>query len=370
MLQQIELINFKCFEIVKLPLAELTLLSGSNASGKSSLLQALVLLHQTIQENEWSTRLILNGDILKLGTVQDVVNKIHGRNEFVLAITNEEHTYRWKFLGERHEMSMNIDYIDDNKSLIEELPLNYLLPFSPGEIVPKIGLNLETLTYITAERIGPRDFYSLEDRSKIQTVGPKGEHAVSRLFRFADKQISEKLAINTAPQTLLRQVEAWMQRFFPGCGVEVTQIPRMNAVTLGIRTSDETDYHRPINVGFGLTQVLPILVAVLSAEADDLILIENPEVHLHPEWQLVLAEIIVLLQKQLNINFLINTHSPYFLRAIEVYTTKHNINSKTKYYLAENVGQTAIFNDVTNDTSKIYKILAAPLQVIENERYN
>lgn len=316
MLQQIELMNFKCFEIVKLPLAELTLLSGSNASGKSSLLQALVLLHQTIQENEWSARLILNGDILKLGTVQDVVNKIHGRNEFELAITNEEHTYRWKFLGERHEMSMNIDYIhDDNQSLIEELPLNYLLPFSPGEIVPKIGPNLETLTYITAERIGPRDFYSLEDRSKVQTVGPKGEHAVSRLFRFADKQISEKLAINTAPQTLLRQVEAWMQRFFPGCGIEVTQIPRMNAVTLGIRTSDETDYHRPINVGFGLTQVLPILVAVLSAEADDLILIENPEVHLHPSGQALMGAFLALAASA-GTQILIETHSDHVLNGI------------------------------------------------------
>lgn len=116
--------------------------------------------------------------------------------------------------------------------------------------------------------------------------------------------------------------------------------------------------------------LLKILLENGTIEQNSPVILDEPEVHLHPEWQLVLAEIIVLLQKQLNINFLINTHSPYFLRAIEVYTTKHNINSKTKYYLAENVGQTAIFNDVTNDTSKIYKILAAPLQVIENERYN
>lgn len=56
MINKIELSNFKCFKLLKLPLTELTLLAGSNASGKSSLLQALVILHQTIRENELSTR--------------------------------------------------------------------------------------------------------------------------------------------------------------------------------------------------------------------------------------------------------------------------------------------------------------------------
>ncbi|CYU71112.1 ATP-binding protein [Streptococcus suis] len=116
--------------------------------------------------------------------------------------------------------------------------------------------------------------------------------------------------------------------------------------------------------------LLKILLENGTIEQNSPVILDEPEVHLHPEWQLVLAEIIVLLQKQLNINFLINTHSPYFLRAIEVYTTKFNINSNTKYYLAENVGHTANFKDVTNDTSEIYKILAEPLQIIENERYN
>ena len=61
MLQQIELRLFKCFALLKLPLGPLTLLSGANASGKSSVIQALVLLYQTIRDHEWSTRLMLNG---------------------------------------------------------------------------------------------------------------------------------------------------------------------------------------------------------------------------------------------------------------------------------------------------------------------
>ena len=61
MLTRLDLRFFKCFELLRLPLGSLTLLSGGNASGKSSVLQALVLLHQTMREHEWSTRLLLIG---------------------------------------------------------------------------------------------------------------------------------------------------------------------------------------------------------------------------------------------------------------------------------------------------------------------
>ena len=69
-------------------------------------------------------------------------------------------------------------------------------------------------------------------------------------------------------------------------------VPQTNMVTLGLRTSGETGFHRPINVGFGLTQVLPIIVAALAAKEGDLLLIENPEVHLHPAGQAMMGEFL------------------------------------------------------------------------------
>ena len=70
----------------KLPLTDLTLLTGANASGKSSILQELVLLHQNMREHELFTRLMLNGNTLKIGTVSDVVDKIHGRHAFEVGL--------------------------------------------------------------------------------------------------------------------------------------------------------------------------------------------------------------------------------------------------------------------------------------------
>ena len=108
MLTQIDLRSFKCFTLLKLPLCPLTLLAGANASGKSSVLQALVLLHQTMREHEWSSRLMLNGGAVQLGTVADVIDQVHGRRDCEIGLLSETAYSRWEFSGERDEMSMNV----------------------------------------------------------------------------------------------------------------------------------------------------------------------------------------------------------------------------------------------------------------------
>ena len=85
--------------------------------------------------------------------------------------------------------------------------------------------------------------------------------------------------------------------------------------------------------------------------------------------QIALAEIIVLLQKQMKLHILTNTYSPYFLRAIEVFSRKYDTEDTTKYYLAYNDSDNAKVKDVTLDISEIYKELSDPLQRLENEGY-
>ena len=112
MLTQIDLRYFKCFTLLRLPLCPLTLLSGANASGKSSVLQALVLLHQTMREHEWSSRLMLNGAAVRLGTVADVIDQIHGRRACEIALLDGDEAYfRWEFAGEPDEMSMAVAHV-------------------------------------------------------------------------------------------------------------------------------------------------------------------------------------------------------------------------------------------------------------------
>ena len=99
-------------------------------------------------------------------------------------------------------------------------------------------------------------------------------------------------------------------------------------------------------------------------------ILDEPEIHLHPEWQIIFAEIIVLLQKEFNMHILINTHSPYFVEAIEVFVEKYGIKDKTNFYLSELNNNESVFKNVTKETEKIYKQLAAPFQTLENLRWS
>ena len=317
MLTGLELANFKCFELLKLPLTPLTMLSGANASGKSSVLQALVLLHQTISEQEWSNRLLLNGRELRLGTVTDVVDKVTGRKGFAIGLIDGDRTIRWSFqVDDRKDMSAAVHSLTVG-DVVYDSPQNlqFLLPAVSAPALHELAQRLARLSYLTAERVGPREVYSLEDPSSTQVVGPRGESAVSVLHWGRDKKILDDLVVFGAPPTRLRQVEAYMKQFFPGCSFEIQQVPQTNGCTLGLRTSDATDFHRPIHVGFGLTQLFPILVAALSARRGDLLLIENPEVHLHPAGQAKIGGFLAKISAA-GIQVIVETHSDHVLNGV------------------------------------------------------
>jgi predicted ATPase len=315
-LTRLDLRFFKCFELLRLPLGPLTLLSGSNASGKSSILQALVLLHQTMREHEWSTRLMLNGAAIRLGTVSDVVDKVHGRSTFEIGVVNDAVQYQWTFIGDRSEMSMAVECVAVGGGANEEPKvLRHLLPPMSDGTISSLANKLRGLTYITAERVGPREVYTVEDRQIAPVVGPVGEHAVSVLNWGRDERVLDELVLAGKPPTRLRQVEERMRMLFPGCAFVLQQVPQTNAVTLGLRTSDDTDFHRPIHVGFGLTQVFPIIVAALSANPNDILLIENPEVHLHPAGQALIGQFLVDVARA-GVQVIIETHSDHVLNGI------------------------------------------------------
>lgn len=321
MLTRIDLRHFKCFETLKLPLCPLTLLSGANSSGKSSALQALVLLHQTMREHEWSSRLMLNGGAIRLGTAADVIDRVHGRKSFGIALLDGDRRFQWEFEGERDEMSVAVTGAsgEADDGTVREAdgtgPLRYLLPAPLDGSGARLTGRLRRLTYLTAERLGPREHYAFYDRQLTPVVGPRGQYAASVLHSRRDDPVLDGLLSSDTAKTLFPQVAAGMRRFFPGCMLEVERVPRANSVTLGIRASGDTEFLRPVHVGFGVTQVLPIVVAVMSAGEDDLLLIENPEIHLHPAGQ---AEMGMFLARAAaaGAQVVIETHSDHVLNGI------------------------------------------------------
>ncbi len=317
-MDQIEIEMFKCFEVLKLPLKPLTLFSGSNASGKSTVLQALVLLHQTILEHEWSTRLQLNGSAIALGSAADVVDKVNGRSAFAIRIVDSSCTIRWNFdFGDnKQSMSIAVNSLEvDGREIIRPDRLRHLFPDPATNPQQALARRLKRLSYLTAERVGPREIYQLQDPSAAQVVGARGENAVGLLHLKRDDKVLPTLVVDSEPPTLLKQVQARMSQFFPDTSLDVQKVPQTNIVTLGLRTSNATEFHRPVNVGFGLTQVLPIIVASLSAQVGDLLLVENPEVHLHPAGQALMGKFLSETSAA-GIQVLVETHSDHVLNGI------------------------------------------------------
>ncbi len=320
MITRLDLRHFKCFETLKLPLRPLSLLAGGNASGKSSVIQALAVLHQTMREHEWSSRLMLNGATVRLGTAGDVIDQMHGRHACGIGLFDEDGSrFDWEYRGDRDEMSMSVQRASGETAAGEvwngdgSRPLRHLLPDT--DVEQSLTNRLSGLTYLTAERLGPREQYRFDDPQLTPVVGPRGEYAVSVLYSGRDSKVLNGLVMEDVPPARFRQVEARMAQFFAGCVLEIDRVRRANALTLGIRVSADTDFHRPVHTGFGLTQVLPIVVAVLSAKPDDLLLIENPEVHLHPAGQSRMGEFLAEAANA-GVQVLIETHSDHILNGI------------------------------------------------------
>lgn len=324
---------FKCFEKLSLPLANLTLLSGLNSAGKSSVLQALALLHQTAKDDEWSKSLLLNGGSISLGTISDVIDKIHGRKEMTIGIEADNYQCIWRMLSEDRtayaipfkeitltdygtpfEKNYNINSDDKTLAVRRVLPAASYDEFSQ-DIAAHLSNQISQLTYLGAERFGPRETYPVSSPSKYQTVGSQGEYTPWYLFSYADKKVADSLLILEKPPGLQRQTEAYLDYFFPGAGFVVEPIKNTNLVNLSIRTSQGSEYHRPQNVGYGLTHVLPIITACLGANPGNVVLVENPEANLHPAAQALMGLFLARVAAS-GVQIILETHSDHILNGV------------------------------------------------------
>ena len=124
-----------------------------------------------------------------------------------------------------------------------------------------------------------------------------------------------------------------------------------------------------LSTGFKVFSIIKLLIQNNQLRENGTIILDEPEIHLHPEWQLKFAELIVLLQKEFGMHILLTTHSPYFVSAIEVFSEKYKVDDKCKYYVAENKGNSGVIKDITGNTNIIFKKMARPFQDLENIRY-
>jgi predicted ATPase len=315
MINSLHLINFKPFEDRLLKFRPLTLLSGLNSTGKSSVLHSLLLLRQSYQQKLLSkTGLALNGDLVNIGTAQDAL--FEGAKEDLIGfdlVWKNDIKGSWRF---------NYD---------KELDVLNLISQPVIEKVYQASLFTNKFHYLQAERIGSRKYYDMSDFSvKEKNVGIKGENTAYFLSLHEKQSIfNSKLSHSNVKmeskgslpdpeksQDLIDQVEAWMGEISPGTRITISPKPDVDLISMQYSYGDSKPY-RATNVGFGISYTLPIIVAILASEPGTLILLENPEAHLHPKGQSKMGELLAL-AASCGVQIIVETHSDHLLNGIRL----------------------------------------------------
>lgn len=132
---------------------------------------------------------------------------------------------------------------------------------------------------------------------------------------------------------------------------------------------EEPIHFENLSAGLKSFVLLKLLLEKGILKEKDVLILDEPEIHLHPEWQLVYAEMIVLLQKKFDLSIVVTTHSRDFLEAIELYAKKYELFPKCRFYLSGQEEGLSVFEDVTECLDKIYSQLVTPSMLLDNLRY-
>ncbi len=327
MLDYIRIERFKSLNDAQFSLAGLNLFSGLNGMGKSSLIQTLLLLRQSYEKNTLIDKgLLLKGEYVSVGTGKDILSENAEKEtiEFTLVWDNQE-PVKFVFNYSSKSDLQPLDSAKKNMAFFAE----------------DVSLFTRNFQYLSADRISPKASYDVSDYyiKDLNSLGNHGEYTAHYVAEkgFSPLFIKELKHPDSSSLTLLDNLDKWMSEISPGIRIHVNLHPAMNTVSLNYafqQGNDMTADFKPQNVGFGLTFVLPVLTAILRSRPGDMIIIENPEAHLHPGGQSVLGRLCSI-AATCGVQLFIETHSDHFLNGVRV-AIKENVISCANvkvYYL-------------------------------------
>ncbi|MEH0634999.1 DUF3696 domain-containing protein [Streptomyces bottropensis] len=312
MITSLEIRGFKRFESESFELRPLTVLTGVNGGGKSTMLQSLLLarLAETAR-GVAGDAVRLNGPLrLALGEARDVLNWATDAREITVRLG-----------GPNGEQWVYVLGLPDSE---QALHLNALR--LPVQSVPGIGRDVvdPAFTYLCAERLGPRDALSVsaEEPDRIG-VGVQGEFTAQVLALRESRAVSHRGPRgevrgslhhpDAAGPQLRLQTEAWASEIIRP--LQITARVAVGILAGTIRFSEpglNGEEIRPVNTGFGVSYALPVIVAGLLTEPGDLLIVENPEAHLHPAGQSRLGRFLARVAGS-GVQVLVETHSDHVL---------------------------------------------------------
>lgn len=337
MFNRLHIQNFKCFEALSLPLAPMTMLTGFNAAGKSTTLQAMLLLAQAQRQGGRLPLVPLNGLLIRLGSLGDVLRE-GGRPELVLGIQTAECRVDWSMAPSDHRSGhvLPIKQIkwqigrESAKTVVFRKGISNLLPKVSPPSLQKIAHRLAEVVFLSAMRIGTSEVFPAPESPEPvwADVGSQGEFAAWWFEKLLDEDIEPARRHPDEPATILRkQFNAWASELFPGAEANAQRISGTSLVKLELRNHEADEWRRPANIGYGLTYAFPILVAGLIAKPGQLLVIDSPEAHLHPMGQSRMGRFLAMLATS-GVQVIVETHSDHVLNGVRLAVSRGELSPK------------------------------------------
>ncbi|MGL5340555.1 MAG: DUF3696 domain-containing protein [Aeromonas veronii] len=380
----LKLTNFKAWQDTGLiSLKPVTMLLGTNSSGKSTLIQSLLLLKQTVRSPDRSIHLNLGGDevndLFNFGDFDDVLHQgFVGARQFSLSFTFLSHapsridngtffcsygqnsaggvaiqewrvgTNEQQFKSIRREKgaySLTVDeeiqprakgrHICPERSV--SLSAEAIVALGQdGAVLEDLSLSirreLENIIYLGPLRRKPERDY-VWNKSKPGEMGSDGHRAIDVLLASA-------LIKGDDQNRIIEGVSKWLVRMKVADKLEVKQVGRSTRYELVVHRDGVEANLR--DVGIGISQVLPVLTIAYFAPSGSTIILEEPEIHLHPLAQSVLAELFVEVSKERNVQFIVESHSEHLFRRMQTLIARQSIRPQdAAMYFVERDGSAA-----------------------------
>lgn len=364
MINELLLENFKLFgkETRFSGLKSINLLTGVNGRGKSSALQPLLLYKQTLLRSRSSRQVFLSGSFVDLGNASDVKHvdasvtkpiRIGFQEKedyyiYTLGIGNDNNQaldiQKFESMG-RMQLSVDVDDTTIFHDLVPETDNN-----------SKLALPFQDVVYISAERIGPKMSFA---PSSDEWIDKRGEHTIQMLYERQYDKVDESIIDemndvfldideDELTPTVNDVLNFWMTKMFGPSAATVSYIEAANLYALAISTEQKGGkaMFKPTNVGFGYSYALPILIAGLTARKGTILVVENPEAHLHPSAQSMITKFLCLVAN-CGVQVFVETHSEHILNALRVMVVQKNVKPQEINVMYFDSGLDNYFESIT-----------------------